>query len=167
MDNPSSVDTGLIKSLLLSQYRASLKMLNKAITICSPDLWESTAYRNLTWKIAYHTLYFTDLYLYQHLDQWKAWEKHLPGTQNLGESTHEKIYSRDESLEFLRYIDDRIEAALHDLDISVVDSGFYWYKIPKLEHQFVNLKHLHHHLGQLQDRIRNHQDVGIDWVRNS
>ena len=44
-------------------------MLQKGINTCSDDLWVSDQYSNRTWQMVYHTLFFTDLYLYQHLDQ--------------------------------------------------------------------------------------------------
>jgi hypothetical protein len=43
-------------------------------------------------------------------------------------------------------------------------SGFSWYRMSKLEHQFVNLRHIQHHAAQLADRLRSAAGVGIKWV---
>jgi hypothetical protein len=34
----------------------------------------------------------------------------------------------------------------------------------KLEHQFVNIRHIQHHGAQLIDRVRSATHVGIGWV---
>ena len=54
-------------------------------------------------------------------------------------------------------IDDAVDA----LDLDSTESGFSWYHMSKLEHQFVNIRHIQHHAGQLIDRVRSAADVGI------
>jgi len=34
----------------------------------------------------------------------------------------------------------------------------------KLEHQFVNIRHIQHHGAQLADRLRSAANIGIRWV---
>jgi len=51
-----------------------------------------------------------------------------------------------------------------DLDLDSAESGFSWYRMSKLEHQFVNLRHIQHHTGQLADRLRQEADRGVEWV---
>jgi len=60
-----------------------------------------------------------------------------------------------------------IDSAVDRLDLSAPDSGFPWYKMSKLEHQFVNLRHLQHHTGQLAERIRQVTGRGIRWAGGS
>ena len=155
-----------LKVALISQYRASIQMLRKAIEVCSADLWDSEQYHNRTWHVVYHALYFTDLYLYQHLEDRKAGPFYRKGYQDLEYPNEKTPYQREEMLEYLQYVEDRIEPAVAALDLAQEDCGFYWYKVNKLEHQLVNLKHLQHHIGQIQDRIRNHQNQGIGWIRD-
>jgi hypothetical protein len=50
------------------------------------------------------------------------------------------------------------------LDLDANESGFSWYRMSKLEHQFVNIRHIQHHAAQLIDRVRSAADVGIRWV---
>lgn len=136
------------------------------MNICSADLWTSSKYKNTTWQLVYHTLFFTDLYLYQDLDTRINWVKHRNGYQDLGNEADKVPYEKEELLAYLDYIDERLESAIASLDLTREDCGFYWYKVNKLEHQLVNLKHLQHHIGQLQDRIRNDQGQGIGWIRD-
>jgi hypothetical protein len=43
-------------------------------------------------------------------------------------------------------------------------SGFSWYKVSKLEHQIINVRHLQHHTAQLADRVRRNANVGVRWA---
>jgi hypothetical protein len=155
-----------IKSALTSQLRASLMMLQEGINTCSEDLWVSNQYTNRTWQMVYHALFFTDLYLYQHLDSRKNFYLHKKDYHNLGESEGKQPYSKMEMMEYLTYINDRLESAMEGLDLLREDCGFYWYNVNKMEHQMVNLKHLQHHVAQLLDRIRLHQNQGVGWIRD-
>ena len=57
-----------------------------------------------------------------------------------------------------------IDDAVDVLDLDATESGFSWYRMSKLEHQFVNIRHIQHHAAQLIDRVRSVADVGIRWV---
>ena len=50
------------------------------------------------------------------------------------------------------------------LDLDSTESGFSWYRMSKLEHQLVNIRHIQHHGAQLADRLRSAADIGIRWV---
>src|SRR5215469_16662919 len=60
----------------------------------------------------------------------------------------------------IRMVDDAVEA----LDLDRTESGFSWYRMFKLEHQFVNSRHIQHHGAQLIDRVRSAADIGVRWV---
>jgi len=60
--------------------------------------------------------------------------------------------------------DQMTDAAVDALDLRRRDSGFHWYKVSKLEHQMINLRHIQHHTAQLADRLRASDDIGIGWV---
>jgi lambda repressor-like predicted transcriptional regulator len=52
-----------LRAILKSQYHAALAMLKEALERCPEEVWFSQAHVNRFWQIAYHTLYFTHLYL--------------------------------------------------------------------------------------------------------
>lgn len=72
-----------VKPMLESHYRASLAMLLAAIEKSPDALWTSNAYANPCWQIAYHTLYYADLYLRQTAADFTPWDKHRPDHQDL------------------------------------------------------------------------------------
>jgi hypothetical protein len=173
---PSSTEPiELLRSVLRSQYHAALAMLGEAIERCPDELWFSNRYLTRCWQLAYHTLYFTHLYIQPASTDFRPWEHHqadvqyddaIPGPPD-PDSTLPLIpipYTRAEVLEYWKFCDAMIDDALDALDLLSHDSGFSWYPIPKLEHQIVNIRHIQHGAAQLADRLRSALDIGIGWA---
>ena len=158
-----------VKPMLQSQYRASLAMLLTAIEKSPDALWTSDAYANPCWHIAYHTLYYADLYLHQTEADFTPWHKHRPDHQRLtarGPDSGPLVpYSQAEALEYARRIDAGVAAALARLDLTAPECGFSWYQMPKFEPQLVSLRHIQHHTGQLADRLRHATGRGSPWTK--
>ncbi|MHC4470712.1 MAG: hypothetical protein ACYS99_07085 [Planctomycetota bacterium] len=51
------------KAVVKSQYHAALAALREAIELCPDPVWLDSAHHNPYWQIAYHTLFYTHLYL--------------------------------------------------------------------------------------------------------
>lgn len=155
------------KAIIKSQYRAALEMVHECILHCEDELWYDKSYTNPTWRITYHALYTFRLYLYQRLEDYVPWQHHRKGLQYLSEdlkTTDMEPYSRKEMEDFLALCLEMI-STVDQLKVDHPESGFHWYTCSKAEHLIVNLRHLQHHTGQLQDRIRNRQKEGISWVK--
>lgn len=164
-----------LRTVLKSQYHASFAMLRDAIERCPEDLWLSTAPRNAYWQIAFHVLFFTHLYLMPDESAFVFWEKHRRQVQHPNGIGGPPIpnsdlpllpdpYTKAESLEYLQTCDGMVDDAVDRLDLDSPNCGFPWYKMSKLEHQFVNIRHLQHHTAQLADRLRAATDTGVRWV---
>ena len=156
------------RSATKSQYHAALDMMHHCIKECSVDLWTSPHFVNPYWRIVYHTLFYFRLYLHQDLDDHVHWERHRKGAQNLTldpNATEVEPYSKKNMSDFVEHCHMMVDDAVDHMDLTRDDCGFYWYKVAKLEHMMVNLRHLQHHIAQLQDRLRNVENVGVKWVR--
>ncbi|HEU4797982.1 MAG TPA: hypothetical protein VFT63_03585, partial [bacterium] len=57
-------------------------------------------------------------------------------------------------------VDDAVDA----LDLNNPQSGFSWYKVPKMEHQIINIRHIQYHQAQLADRLRVATGAGVGWA---
>jgi hypothetical protein len=140
-------------------------MLRQAIELCPDDLWDKGTPPRQFWRLSYHTLFFTHLYLEVSADAFKPWEKHRDEVE--GDEEHEKLdatqYTKAELLEYLEIVELRVDPQLDLIDLTSPESGIPWYKMPKLDHQIVNIRHIQEHAGQLRDRLL---EVGIDqkWV---
>ncbi len=169
------IESAALRSSLKSQYHAGLAMLREAIERCPDDLWLARQQGNAFWQVAYHALFYTHLYLMPAVSAFRPWAGHQSENQNTDGiagrpkpgSTLPLIpepYSRAQALAYGEICDGMVDGAVDALDLHSPDCGFPWYKVSKLEHQLVNLRHLQHHAAQLADRLRAAQDVGIRWV---
>ncbi len=150
------------KSIIQSQYRASLAMLRQAITQCPQSLWEDDSYANPFWHVAYHTLFYTHLYLQPSSENFVPWEKHRDDLRRL-ENTGIEPYSKDEVLEYLGFCLEQVGAQVESLDMED-DSGFHWLPFNKLELQFYNIRHIQQHSGELCERLGAHGEIEVGWV---
>lgn len=166
-----------LRGSLKRQYHAGLAMLEETIENCPDEVWNSTAHQNAYWQIAYHVLYFTHLYLQTEEAAFVPWDQQQSNVQHVdaiaGPADPEsplplipEPYTRAQVLEYWRYCDAMVDQAVDALDLSSPSSGFSWYRMSKLEHQLVNLRHLQHHTAQLADRLRAAAGVGTRWVQS-
>ncbi len=167
--------TEALRATLKSQYHAGLAMLRETIELCPDELWFSKEHQNAYWQIAYHALFFTHAYLQRHQDDFRPWEGQQSDVQNPDcipgpadpASTLPLIperYTRAEVLKYWDFCDRMVDGAVDAMDLHSPESGFWRYKISKLEHQMINLRHLAHHTAQLADRLRFSQKLGVKWV---
>lgn len=173
MDDVNQFDLeDLMRLSLRSQYHASLGMLRQAVEACPDELWvigEPVAF----WRIVYHTAFCTHMYLQPNEAAFHRWEHHREDYQLLGPVPWRpdhlpqigEPYSREQMLDYLAQCDAMVDAAVETLDLRSRDSGFWWYKMSKLEHQLVNIRHIQHHTGQLALRLRAAgTEQGLGWV---
>lgn len=169
------VPVSMVRAVLKSQYHAGLAMLRQAVEQCPEDLWLDTNVKNAFWQVAYHALYFTHLYLMPRSEDFVPWSGHVAEAQNEDgiagppdpESTLPVLpppYTRTQVLAYLEHLDAMIDGAVDTLDLASQESGFHRYRVSKLEHQIVNVRHLNHHMAQLADRLTAAGHGGVRWV---
>lgn len=161
-----------LNDIFSSQYRAGLAMLKNAVAACDDALWNDANHKNRFWRVAYHALFYTDLYLSQDEQHFVPWQKHREDYQVLGDKVpwppHHapKIGEPYTQLEVLEYCD-ALRASLSErfaaLDVEAA-SGFFWLPFSKAELQIYNIRHLQHHTGQLIDRLREVKQISIGWI---
>jgi hypothetical protein len=173
--------TQMLRSAFKSQFHAALAMLRQAIERCPEDLWSSRDYANPFWRIAYHTLYYTHLYLQPHVSAFRPWEHHQtriqdldeipapPEIEDLCELPHRppqtgEPYTKAQVLEYWS-VCERMVDGVDALNVLDSESGFPWHRMPKAEHQIMSIRHIQHHTAQLGVRLREAADTPIDWVR--
>jgi hypothetical protein len=165
----SAYATNTIEALrpaLKSQYHATLAMLRAAITRCPDDLWiSSNDHANPIWRIAYHTLYYTHLYLQPNNWMFRPWEHHQQGIQRMNKPLKtRRPYTKAEVLAYWSICESTVDDAVDALDLNDPQSGFSWYKVPKMELQIINIRHIQYHQAQLADRLRVATGVGVGWA---
>lgn len=175
LDAPDTTSNATLRQILKSQYHAALAMLEEPIARCPDELWEDPTPKNAFWQVAYHTVYHAHLYLVPNEAAFQPWDGQQPETQHpdgIAGRVHPNSplplipepYSREEVLAYWKVCDGMVDTCIDALDLGLPDSGFWWYEMSKLEHQFVALRHIQHHAAQLADRVRAAGDVVTRWV---
>ncbi|MDR3710441.1 MAG: hypothetical protein P4L33_19250 [Capsulimonadaceae bacterium] len=167
-----------LREALTEQYHAGLAMLAECVAKCPDNVWQEGKYPRAFWRIAFHAVYFTHLYLGQDEESYQPWPARREGLHSaLWNRPWEvepfelpndvEIYRRQEILEYIRFVDEIIDATIDQMDLAADVSGFSWYKnIGKLSHQLMNLRHLQGHVGQLSERLME-KGVDTNWVAKS
>ena len=154
-----------IRSALKGQYHGALLMLKDAIELCPENVWDSGIPPRQFWRLAYHTLFFTHLYLESSTDEFQRWHKHRDEVES--DEEHERLdatpYTKAELLEYFEIVYSRVDPQLDLIDLASPECGIRWYKMPRLDFQIMNIRHVQEHAGQLRDRLL---EAGVDvkWV---
>ncbi|MGH7177765.1 MAG: DinB family protein [Tepidisphaeraceae bacterium] len=171
------------RTALKSQYHAALAMFRDAIERCPDDLWVARPPRgNQFWRIAYHTLYFTHLYMVPKSSDFRAWEHHQTGVHDMDDDpspTEPGVelelphrppqtgmpYTKAEILEYWRLCDQMVEGNVNALDLLDPSAGFSWKpNRGKAELQIENIRHIQHHTAQLAARVRETTGAFTNWA---
>lgn len=160
-----------IRAALKGQYHGALAMLRQTIELCPAPLWNRPEDEAPFWRVVYHTLYFTDLYLCPTLAQFTPWELHrgdyhdLPWPPGSG-SVIDDPYTQAELLDYWNQVDAAVDARVEALDLSARESGIPWHQMmPKLDHQLHNIRHIQHHAALLSGRLRRAGAGEVEWRR--
>jgi hypothetical protein len=151
-----------IRAALKSQYRAAFETVRDAIQRCPDDLWEEPGAMPQFWQIAYHAVFFGHFYMAQKEQAFRPWHRHRRGAPSL-EPDGKPAYTKAELLEYLEEVLAAIGSTIDALDLATPDSGFHWYRIPKLDHELLSIRHIMAHAGQLDAILRIHGLGGVDW----
>jgi len=63
-------------------------------------------------------------------------------------------YTKSQMLEYWQLCDGMVDTAVDGMDLDAEECGFPWYRLPKLDHQINNIRHVQHHAALLAGRLR-------------
>ena len=160
------MDTNLKTSLWL-QFGAAIDTLDDAIGLCPEHLWtavvwpdEEDARYGHFWFIAYHTLFWLDLYLTGSSDGF------LPPAPFIRGALPDQPYTQDQVRAYLAHCREKCRATIEDLTAERAQQRcpFPWMEPTFLELQLYCMRHVMEHAGQLGYFLGAHDVAGIDWV---
>jgi DinB superfamily len=146
-----------MRSILTTQFEAALCMLDHCIRECPPEHWEGKiANRTFRW-VAYHTLFWVDVYLSPGDEEDLVLrDLHSRG----GDERNDELLSPGlEKEECLAYVTLCRQELLKTLGAETAASlqapcGFHYRKISRGELYLYSLRHVQHHVGQLSAYLR-------------
>lgn len=158
---------GVLKQALKSQYLAALSMLRQAVEHCPETVWVTGS--PPFWQIVYHTIFYAHFYLGKDVQSFRAWEHHRPRIDSfdsppvpIGEP-----YTQLQMLDYLSKCAAMVGPAIDAMNLAARDSGFPWYEVSKLEHQIINIRHIHHHAIYLSARLGASGQERVNWISPS
>lgn len=149
-------------SILISQYLASLAMLEQTIRLCPAPLWNAVGDRNKFWQVAYHALFFTHLYLGDSEESFTPWVKHRDGYEDFDPAQAVEPHDKETILEYLAFCQQHVRERVPRLDLEAV-AQFHRRQRTTLELQIYSIRHIMQHTGALAERLSGLAEE-IDWV---
>ena len=162
----------LLRPILIGQFEAALAMVRQCVQLCPPERWEGLIANRTFQRIAYHTLFFADLYLSPRQDAFTLRDLHRRGgwTEPDGEAPRIGL-PKDDTVEYAGICRAKmLETIAAETATSFEGpSGFPWLPISRAELHIYNIRHIQHHTGQMSAFLRRvdpalTNDAGLDWV---
>jgi hypothetical protein len=144
-----------LNQILTTQYEAALAMLKQCVAACPPGQFEAKIAAGTFRWVAYHTLFFTDLYLTRDEAAFTPRELHARGGDELGDQMTPGL-SQPETLEYVAICRQKAIETLAAETAEILEgaSGFSWRKFSRGELHVYNIRHIQHHTGQLSAFLR-------------
>jgi hypothetical protein len=149
------------------QYGAAIDMLEEAITLCPDPLWTAVLWHDTddarygqVWFVAYHTLFWLDLYLTGTGEGFKPPPPFIRG------SLPEQPYSKDQVLTYLGQCRRRCQTTIETMTDEKAQERcvFEWMEPGFLELQLYSMRHVQEHAAQLSLALGQHGVTGFDWI---
>jgi hypothetical protein len=162
------VDTSL-KTIIWQQFGASIDMFENAMIACPEALWGDRSQRPEFWYVVFHTLFYLDLYL---SDSDVGFSPPAPFTlDELDERglLPERVYTKEELQKYLEHGREKCRATIASMTEERANRrcGFDWLDISVAEVLLYNMRHVQHHVGQLNLILRQKADSAPRWVRKT
>ena len=172
-DAPGTITPNAARRALRRQYLAALSMLRDALRRCPDELWDDPRPTVSCRELACDAAFLTRYHLFHSQAAFRPWpgfdgdaplgvddsRRHTQGAAPESTGT-----SRAEVVAYVEHVIASLDASLAAIDLAASESGFHGYRMSKLEHQLLTLRHLQHHTAQLVDRVRAATGDTAPWI---
>ena len=152
-----------LKPMLWQQFGAAIQMLENAIVACPDDVWATEDWQFDFWYIAFHTIFYLD---FNASDSEQSFIPTEPfGVTELDPSgaLPERVFTPTELLAYLELAKTKWQQRIANLEPerTVAFNGREFTQLELLIH---SLRHVQHHVGQLNQLLRQRTDDAPRWV---
>jgi hypothetical protein len=156
-----------LRNSLWQQFGAAIDTLENAIVACPESVWGDRPGYHEFWYLAYHTLFFLDLYL---SDSTEA-EFRPPSPFGLEELDPAgllppRVYTKQELRTYLEHDRRKCRTAMQSLSMEKANAscGSLRPGLTILELHMYNMRHVQHHAAQLNLLLRQRVNSAPRWV---
>src|SRR6266480_3315026 len=132
-----------LRQVLQSQFEAALSMLKDCVAECGEKYWEGKIANATFRQIAYHTLFFTDLYLSASKEDFQLRDLHKVGGDERG-TTLSTGLSKDETLEYVKICRQKVIDSLAAETAQSLQGPSGFRKCSRIELHIYNIRHIQH-----------------------
>ena len=153
------------RSAVRQQFHAAIDMLANAIKACPDSVWSAQG-RGAFWYLAFHVLFFLDLYLSAEDESRFRPPPPFGVTELEDDMVPERTYGKDELLGYVEHCRKKLDAVMAGMtEAWVASPGPFDYRaMGNGELLLYNMRHVQHHAAQLNMRLRQATDSAPDWV---
>lgn len=149
--------------IMWKQFGGSIDMLENAISACPVELWNGEF---KFWYITYHTIFYLDYYC---SSEPESFAPPQPFTFSEFDPTGilpERVYTKKELLDYLEFARKKCFDLLGGLTEEKANARFInqFRDYSMVEMLIYNLRHVQHHVGQLNLLLRQKTDSAPGWV---
>ena len=158
-------------SVFEKQYNKTLNMIYEIIVSYDEDLWhDNENYQYPAWQIAYHGIYYTNIYCSSKEEKIVSWPKEKEYYHFFGNKpwppfekvTIETPYSINNINEFIEFVREQVPNYLKDFSPDEKCWPF-WYDETQFEFHINNIRHLQHHTAEILERHNNLKKTKYSW----
>jgi hypothetical protein len=175
----------LWRTMLWKQFGAAIDMLDNAVIACPDALWRQPVWHDQSdpsqgeefwpefWRIAYHALYWLDLYLFGSEEGFAPPESFrlVERDDSAGRLCNQPL-SRDELRSYLAYARQKCRTSIETMTDEQARQpvNFDWMRegevVSYVELQVYSMRHIQEHAAQLSLLLGHHgvPDEALDWV---
>jgi hypothetical protein len=162
-----------IKKSYSRQIGAAFKMLENVINNANDTTWTSRLNNMPFWQICYHVLWYTDFYFHANQETFRPQSFDMEGIKNYWIKPDSQMIenqkhpiSKKDMLFYCNYGRQKAQQFIDGIDVTyfTTPSPFEWHGFPKIDIVDYNIRHLQHHIGQLDIILRREQDIGNPWI---
>ena len=151
-----------LKEILWKQFGASIDMLESSILVCPESFWDKKDF----WYSVYHTIFWIDYYSSTDPDTFSPPEPFTLSELDPKGVSPERVYLKKELLEYLEYSSNKVFFLIDGLNEETSKERFITKRknYNRIEMILYNMRHVQHHVGQLNFLLRQNEDVAGQWV---
>jgi hypothetical protein len=161
------------RTILWQQFGAAIDMLENVLRLCPDELWQERLYNERTlqpefaefWYIAYHTLFWLDLYLSASKDGFAPPAPFTLSELDPAGLLPERAYTKDELLGYLEHGRNKCRDRLETLtDTMLTQDRPDWPGMSVAGSFLYNMRHVQEHAGQLSLFLGQKVGTASHWV---
>ncbi|HEY7784567.1 MAG TPA: DinB family protein [Pyrinomonadaceae bacterium] len=153
------------RDVIWHQFGAAIDMLENAINACPEEVWNDRSRNPQFWYVAFHTLFWLDLYLADSLETFTP-----PAPFTIAEIESEQVpetpYTKAQLQKYLEHGRRQCREWISGVtdDQLVCRCPFEWVEGTNAELMLYNMRHVQHHAAQLNLILRQTIDSAPGWV---